>query len=178
MKKILGVMILLAFCLSAYSAQTKRYLQGTAAANSCVANVWAVQLGKCMGDTTTAIGDSINAAGVNTYGPFRLSISDDRGMATGFQVYGNTGCLSDGDSVSISYQILPGNKITDTLVTSGWTTTDTIITGKKGTYTSIASRAGQSIVFRITAHDGTGVLIQKPIRVLFYETYTSSRSTR
>jgi hypothetical protein len=176
MKKILGILVVIAFCSSTFAARAGIKIAGNAA-NSRVANISVITLGKCIGDTTTLTGgDSLDAAGVNTYGPYRLSVDDGRGMFTSFQAYCNAGAIASGDSLQLTYQIIAGNTLADT--NSTWTAVDTLIAGKKGIYTDISSRAGQAIVFRINNVDATGVLIAKKIRVVLKETYTAQGNTR
>jgi hypothetical protein len=51
---------------------------------------------------------------VNTYGPYRLSVDDGRGMFTSFQAYCAAGAIASGDSLQLTYQIIPGNTLADT----------------------------------------------------------------
>jgi hypothetical protein len=55
MKKILGLLVVIAFCSSTFAARAGIKIAGNAG-NSRVANISVITLGKCIGDTTTLTG--------------------------------------------------------------------------------------------------------------------------
>ena len=71
-------------------------------------------------DDVTDANDSLAVDEYLVVGPFALSASEGEPMFKGFQVHVPNGVLASGDSVDISYQILPGRSITDT-ITAMWT---------------------------------------------------------
>jgi len=127
-----------------------------------------------LGSSTTT--DSLYMdSGKVIYGPYNLCIGNKRSSFKGFQAYMPVGGLASGDSISFAYQIIPGVTVADT--NSSWTVADTLITGKKGTYVDISSRAGITILFRLKCIDTNrkvGLIAGKKTKVVFmspsYET--------
>lgn len=116
--------------------------------------------------------DTIFTTESNIYGPYRLSTSKNSPMYSGFQAYYMDSTMTAGDSSQISYQIAPGDAITDTINT--WNIYDTIVgaTEAAGPYTSISSRAGGSIFFKVKNIDTDTAIIQYPIRLYLKESAT------
>lgn len=116
-------------------------------------------------DVTDAYDSLLETGDYYVAGPFPLGTGN--AMITGFQGYYPKAVIAAGDSIVISYQILPGLSIKDT-VTTLWTAMDTIAgdAGKIGTYVSLASKAGASIVFRVYDLDATAATVSKVMRII------------
>jgi hypothetical protein len=116
-------------------------------------------------DITDAI-DSIGADSFVVAGPYALAASSSSPMYAGFQVRYPPDLFTSGDSLVLSYQLTYGKAISDTTAT--WTAVDTVQdAGETGAYTSLASKAGVGIIFKLKAIGDEAAIIKKPIRILF-----------
>lgn len=115
--------------------------------------------------------DTLFAGGSNVYGPYRMNTSKNAPMYKAFQWYAKAATMdSVVDTTQFSYQIVAGSSIGDT--SNIWTIVDSIrgITADTGTYTSIDSRAGNSIFFKLkNISSGDTTVLQKPIKLYFKE---------
>lgn len=169
MKLITTFLIL--FAVSAFAATG---ISGDGVINTS-ANVKSVKLGTC----NSGVYDTLKTGAANIYGPYNLSIDRTRPMFKGLQLRASLASFDAGDSIQFGYQVITGNKISDT-ISSGWTAVDTIVGagGKAGTYTSISSIIGRSIVYRLLSLDASTAIVQTPIRVFMLEDMTASPDTK
>lgn len=168
MRKILFAMAALAaFAVPTFASHTSNTIAGDA-------NIWTPtneRIVELRGSGDTAL-DSINTTGKNLYGPYAVSISNQRPYYGGFRVlYPNGLLVTAADSVVYSYQLIGGDSWNDT-ISSGWTPMDTVRgdVGKKSVYVSLANTAAKAIVFKVYVLGATPVKIKKKVRVIFVET--------
>lgn len=116
-------------------------------------------------DVTDAA-DTVGADTVNYYGPYALTDANGTPMFAGFRITTGTSVVASGDSFAISYQVISGTTLADTVGT--WTAIDTSATGgEEFPYISLDSLPGKSIVFRLLNVDSTQIEIANYIRVVF-----------
>lgn len=121
-------------------------------------------------DVTDAA-DTVGADTVNYYGPYALTDANGMPMFAGFRITTGTGCVAAGDSFSISYQVISGTTLADTVGT--WTEIDTTAsTGEEFPYISLDSLPGKSIVFRLLNVDSSQIEIANYVRVIFKKAFT------
>jgi hypothetical protein len=109
--------------------------------------------------------DSLTAAKIAIYKPFAIA-TQFKVKPKYFRFFAGAGVVATGDSIELSYQLLPTGSLSDT--TSTWVAADTItLGGKFGNIQNISTSPGVAIVCRVKNIDATGVLIAKPIRVSF-----------
>lgn len=159
MKKILATITVLFVAASIFAA-TAVVPYAAFDVRQKPSDIYVVKLGTCNSGAL----DTFAIGGAKVYGPYPLSHDPSRPMFKGFRVSANLASLDSGDSLSLSYQLLSGNQITDTIAT--WTISDTLIQGKRGGYVDISGSAGQSVVFRLLNIDATAALLQAPVRVV------------
>jgi hypothetical protein len=169
MKKIIfGFVLLMAITVSmAAHAGGQKFVIVPSGAEIGPADVMAVQLGPCKGDTTY---DTLDASAAPNFFVLSLAKNATRPMFKYMATMAPLGAIkTSGDSVAIAYQLLPSTKLSDTL-SAGWTVMDTIPNaGKNGAVVDLSAKVGMAIVFKITNIDATGINIVKPIRIVFKE---------
>jgi len=169
MKKIFaGIFTMIAVSLLMAAAATNPY--SPSEKSSFPSNVTIYSLGSS--STTDTL---YTSSGQVVYGPYSICTGANMFMAKGFQAYMPTGGLASGDSIQFLYQIIPGNQLSDTMTT--WNAVDTFITGKKGTYTDISSRAGGSIVFKLINLDASkvGLVARKKLKIAIITTSSETK---
>jgi hypothetical protein len=172
MNKIFGVLMLLATSaiVSAVTMTNVTGLKGPIPPAPSNVNVIMLGLGgNQAGDTIAA-----TAGNANCYGPFRVSVDATRPEFKRFRYEALYQWLASGDSVALSYQILAGNTIADT-IKGAWTVTDSIgPNGGVGRCNEIDTIPGTSIVFKLANLGSSNTIIQKKIRIVFAAPSTES----
>lgn len=166
MKKLLAVLLVIAAYSLSIAADASALI-GSGLFWGKPSNVVVYTLG-----TNGSTADSIAATNSNVYGPYNLSVDPSRPAFKGFRVYFPTGSLASGDSVAFKYQLIAGDKITDTI--ASWTVVDTFINSKRSSYVDISSLAGTGIVFKVTNIDASKVGVLKKPKVVCLAPSTES----
>jgi hypothetical protein len=115
--------------------------------------------------------DTVGADSVNYYGPYALTDGNGAPMFAGFRVITEPLVVASGDSFSLSYQVIGGVSLADTVGT--WTAIDTTASGgEEFPYISLDSLPGKSIVFKLINVDSTQIEIANYVRVIFKKAWT------
>lgn len=168
MKKLIALLVILTASYVVYGA-----LNATITANdagnlykSSPQDVKIVNIQDGTNDGT----DSIGADSSNYYGPISVASGAGNPMYAGFQIWIEDG-LASGDSVGISYQLVPTTNITDTL--NVWTGIDTFqAAGEVTPYTDISSLVGQSLFLRLLNLSASSSELPDQIYLMFKENVT------
>jgi hypothetical protein len=167
-KGLLGLIVVLAFVGSAFAGSdggvvTPADYNADLLKFPSALNVQTFTLTKGTSDTSR---DSLTAAKIAIYKPLAIAASQFKVKPKYFRFFAGAGVVATGDSIELSYQLLPTGLLSDTTAT--WTVADTFsLAGKFGNIQNISTSPGVAIVCRVKNIDATGVLIAKPIRVSF-----------
>ena len=176
MKKIITLLILCLVTLSFAGSGASSFTGGTnwgIAKNVTVYTLDSVANGKII------VGfDTVGATYSNYYGPFGLSGDYTRPSFSKLRVLCPVGTLGATCTLSIAYQVLAGDKWSDTLKT-GWTVIDSVkaAVGSAGTVVDLSSVFGGSIAFRLYGISGTSIMTKHP-KVFMLSTSTETVDTK
>lgn len=146
MKKLLAsILIVLSCFIVSWAAEATYAVAGDY--DGVPKNVKVVTMGS---NTST---DSIYVDSSVVFGPYSITTDARNPSSKGFQIYMPIGGLDSGDSIQVSYQLIPSGKATDTMST--WTIIDTLISGKAGSYVDISSRAAVSLMVKFNNIDAS-----------------------